>query len=86
MAKDINKLREENTRAAIAAAGGQQRLAKTLGVRQQTVSRWVYYGVPASRLRRFCTVTGSSPAEIRPDLLGRFVAEYLQPRALKGVS
>jgi DNA-binding transcriptional regulator YdaS (Cro superfamily) len=51
---------------AIEAAGGQGRLARLLGIRQQAVSQWKE--VPARHIIAIENLTGVPREELRPDL------------------
>lgn len=55
---------------AVQIAGGQQKLATMLGVKQQHVYSWLKKRVPAERCRPIHEATGVPLAELRPDLFG----------------
>lgn len=56
---------------AIDAAGSQQRLAESLGIRSASISEWKSRGrVPAERVLAIETETGVSRHELRPDVFG----------------
>ena len=55
---------------AIAASGGQVRLAAALGIRQPSVSDWVQRGrVSRDRAPALARISGVPLAELRPDLV-----------------
>ena len=56
---------------AIEAAGGQQALAKKVGVKYQAVQKWVRNRVPAERVLAIEAATGVSRSDLRPDLYPR---------------
>tara|TARA_B100000749_G_scaffold244267_1_gene205956 strand:+ start:535 stop:753 length:219 start_codon:yes stop_codon:yes gene_type:complete len=43
---------------AIKISGNQSKLARKLGIKQQSISRWFKYGVPASRAHQIENITG----------------------------
>ncbi|WP_183750825.1 transcriptional regulator [Pseudochelatococcus contaminans] len=56
---------------AVEAAGGQVRLAKTLGIAQSTLWHWISRtkrGVPAEHVRAIEAATGVPAHELRPDI------------------
>jgi DNA-binding transcriptional regulator YdaS (Cro superfamily) len=58
--------RERGLRRAIEAAGSFGRLARLVGVSQQTVSRW--QRIPAERVLQIEELTGVAREHLRPDL------------------
>ncbi len=56
---------------AISAAGTQQRLAETLGIKSASISEWkVRKRVPAERCIAIEAATGVSRHDLRPDVFG----------------
>ena len=56
----------------VQAVGTQRELAKALGVRPQSLTKWKNSGrVPANRVLEVERITGISRHEIRPDVFGR---------------
>lgn len=56
---------------AVEAGGGQQAVAKKLGVSYQAVQKWLNSGVPADRVLAVESATGVSRHELRPDIYPR---------------
>jgi len=55
--------------SVIAAAGGQERIALRLGVKQSTVSSWITRGrIPVKRCLQLQALYGLDPFAIRPDI------------------
>lgn len=63
---EVRDLREGGLEAALQAAGGVGRLARTLGISQPAVSAWKR--VPADRVLAVEAITGISRVALRPDL------------------
>lgn len=74
----------EALKRAIAVAGGQDRFAEKLGVRQGTVSYWLTkskYGVAAEAVPKIEFLFGIQREELRPDLYLAYRAPHLPQSA-----
>lgn len=68
--------------AAIKAAGTQQALADSLGIRSASISEWKTRGrVPAERVLEVEAITGVSRHQLRPDVFGPAPGQKARRRA-----
>jgi TorA maturation chaperone TorD/DNA-binding transcriptional regulator YdaS (Cro superfamily) len=70
-------MRDEGLRSAIEAAGGVGSLARSLGIKQPSVSTWVR--IPADRVLAVEALTGIKREQLRPDLYVRGSSETVSP-------
>lgn len=57
-----------STESVIAAAGGVQRVAKSIGISQQAVYQWFEKGIPLKRIQAISQLSGIAIEHLLPEL------------------